>query len=406
VDTVVLAPAGYLLDPDIGSDYERPWRLAQGLAKRGLRVVVVAREAKRMAELGPNVELSCPPGALPTTPTGRIIDRANLYWHARQVAHKEIAAGRALVVHHLGPCGEQSPSLIARIPIPFVYGPLPASRPSNHQDNDEWLSWLRTPGAGRANARLSAIAAQPARHVAHLLWLRTMRRADAITVEAAANVVDRNPNVVVIPPGIDEVQFSPHGQGLPVGGRVIAVGRLIGRKSYDLLIRAVALAIRSQRSVHLLLVGSGPEENALRLLASQLGVTAAVTFVGDVPRAQLPRLLQTAEIFCHPARWDNVPFAPLEAMACGLPTVVSNAGGLPDIVGDAGLVHVSGDVDSLAQAILRVLSSQSVRQALGEAARKRVVEHFTWQAMCDSYLKLYERLGENTRVNRSAELVP
>ena len=71
MDTVVLAPAGYLVDPDVGSDYERPWRLAQGLAKRGLRVVVVAREAKRLDELGPNVELARLPGRPPNRSSSR-----------------------------------------------------------------------------------------------------------------------------------------------------------------------------------------------------------------------------------------------------------------------------------------------------------------------------------------------
>src|SRR2546428_4056519 len=124
MDTVVLAPAGYLIDPDVGSDYERPWRLAQGLAKRGLRVVMVARDAKRIDELGPNIELQCPPGDLPSSPMGRMIDRANLYVHARRVVYRELAAGRASVVHHLGPCSEESPSLIGKLRVPFVYGPL------------------------------------------------------------------------------------------------------------------------------------------------------------------------------------------------------------------------------------------------------------------------------------------
>jgi glycosyltransferase involved in cell wall biosynthesis len=340
------------------------------------------------------VELSCPAGGLPNSPTGRLIDRANLYWHARQVAHAEVAAGRAIVVHHLGPCGQQSPSLVTKIPIPFVYGPMPASRPASLEDDDEWLSWLRTPDASRVQRRLSSIAAASGRMPAHILWRRTVRRADAITVEAEANVSNQYPNEVVIPPGIDEVLFSPQVRSVPVPGRVVAVGRLISRKGYDLLIDAVARIKQSHAAVNLLVVGSGPEENALRLLATKMGLDSAVTFTGDVPRAELPGLLRSAEVFCHPARWDNVPFAPLEAMACGLPAVVSAAGGLPDIVGKTGLVHPVGDVEGLTQALLSILTSQTTRQALGDAARARIVERFTWQAMCDSYLDLYRRLAD------------
>ncbi len=219
LDTVVLAPAGYLLDPDIGSDYERPWRLAQGLARRGLRVVVVAREVKRPLELGPNVEVVAPPGDLPRTPVGRIVDRANLYWHARQIVNREVSTGRALVVHHSGPCGEQSPSLVAPIPIPFVYGPIPAAQPAD-VPGDDWLSWLRTPNASPMQAKLSRFTASQTRSLARSLWRRTLRRADAVTVEAHANAPTGYSDAVVIPPGVDITRFSRDGYGDPVPGRV------------------------------------------------------------------------------------------------------------------------------------------------------------------------------------------
>jgi glycosyltransferase involved in cell wall biosynthesis len=393
MDTVILAPAGYLLDPDIGSDYERPWRLAHGLGRRGLRVVVVAREVKRAIELGPNIELVPPPGNLPTTPIGRIVDRANLYWHARRIVNREVSAGRAFVVHHSGPCGEQSPSLVAPVPIPFIYGPVPAPQPDNVAF-DDWLSWLRTPDASAMQARLSRFAANQTRSLARSLWRRTLRRADAITVEAATNAPTGHPNAVVIPPGVDITRFSPDGYGDPVPGRVMAVGSLISRKGYDLLLRAVARIVRNHRSTHLVLVGIGPQEFSLRRLAGELGIVSSVTFAGSVARADLPRLLCSAQAFSHPAVFDTFPLAPLEAMACGLPTVVSSAGALPTIVGEAGLVHPVGDEEELARLLLELLSSPRLRRSLGAAARARVVQHFTWQTMCDSYLDLYQQLSK------------
>jgi glycosyltransferase involved in cell wall biosynthesis len=405
MDTVVLAPAGYLLDPDIGSDYERPWRLAEGLARRGLRVVVVAREVKRMADLGPNVELARPPGSLPTSPVGRIADRANLYWYARLISRREVSAGRALVVHHLGPCGEYSPSLIAKLPIPFVYGPLPASRPPNIPD-DEWLSWLRTPNATAAQATLSRVAAVPARIAAHFLWLRMIRRADAVIVESAANAPPERPDAVVIPPGVNVTLFSPDKRDDPIPGRVMAVGNLLGRKGYDVLIRAIARVARTRPQAHLVLAGSGPDELSLRRLAGQLGIDSSVTFAGNVPRADLPRLLRSSEVFSHPATFDTFPLALLEAMACGLPTVVSSAGALPDIVGRAGLVHPVGDDKQLAQSLLQVLSSAELRRSLGAAARARAVKTYTWQAMSDSYLELYRELADTKVKLRPRKPVP
>lgn len=354
--------------------------------------MLVAREARRLEELGPNVKLERPPGHPPTSPAGKIVDRANLYLHARRIAYREVDSGRAFVVHHLGPCGEQSPSLIGQLSVPFIYGPLPAQRPANLRD-DEWLSWLLTPGATQAQARLSKIVAGSAGVAAHWLWRRTVVRADAVTVEARANVSRWNPRAIVIPPGIDVIQFSPDTRGQPVPGRIVAVGRLIARKGYDVLIRAVHRVIQSYQPAHLLLVGSGPQEDSLRSLAGQLGITASIRFTGNIARADLPRLLHSAEVFCHPARWDNVPFAPLEAMACGVPTLVSSIGALPEVVGEAGMVHAVGDEEELARQLLEVLLSRNVKHALGAAGRARVVEHFTWQAMCDAYLELYRRLA-------------
>jgi glycosyltransferase involved in cell wall biosynthesis len=391
-DTVVLAPAGHLLDPDVGSDHERPWRLADGFAKRGFRVVIVAREVRRVEELGPNVELERPPGRSPTSPVGKIIDRASLYLHARRVAYREVASGRVLVVHHVGPCSERSPSLIGRLPVPFVYGPMPASRPTDPND-DEWLSWLLTPNATVVQARLSKLVAAPAGHAAHWLWNRTIRTADAVSVEAHANAPSGVRNVVVIPPGVDIIQFHPRPGGQPADGRIIAVGKLLDRKRYDVLIRAVSRVQRSYPQAHLLLVGSGPQEQSLRLLATQLGIGASVTFTGSIPRADLPRLLHSAEVFCHPAILDTFPLAVLEAMSSGLPTVVSSAGALPEIVGRAGVVHTVGDEEDLARQLLHVFSSGRLREALGTAARARVVERFTWQVMCDAYIDLYQGLG-------------
>jgi glycosyltransferase involved in cell wall biosynthesis len=394
LETVVLAPAGYLLDPAIGSDYERPWRLVEGLAKRDLRVVVVARDVRQLERLGRNVELARPPGRAPASPLGRIVDRVNLYAYARRVVNKEIASGNVLAVHHLGPCGEQSPSLVGPLTVPFVYGPLPGPRPVMVAD-DEWLSWLLTAKASRLQAKMSMLAAAPTRPLARALWRRTVRRADAVTVEASVNAPPGFREVVTIPPGIDASQFSPIAGADRVPGRVITAGRLIARKGYDILIRAMRDLVREYRPAHLLIVGTGPEELSLKLLVASLDLASSVTFAGDVSRASLPDLLRSADVFCHPAVWDNVPFAVLEAMACGLPVTVSSAGGLPEMVGDAGLVHPVGIEKSLTAQLLDLLTHPILRKSLGIAARARVTEFFTWDRMCDAYLDLYTELASS-----------
>jgi glycosyltransferase involved in cell wall biosynthesis len=139
------------------------------------------------------------------------------------------------------------------------------------------------------------------------------------------------------------------------------------------------------------LIGSGPQLVPLKMLAEQLGITSSVAFAGSISRAELAALLHSAEVFCHPASWDTFPLAVLEAMSSGLPTVVSSAGALPEIVGTAGLVHRVGDEQDLSRQLLSVISNAGLREALAVAARARVVERFTWPAMCDAYIGLYQR---------------
>lgn len=276
-----------------------------------------------------------------------------------------------------------------------MYGPVPATLPADFYD-EEWQSWLRTPNARIMQTRLSSVLVSQARPFAKFLRRRTIRRADAITVEARAEGHD-HPNVAVIRPGIDIDQFKPRNRSEPEAGRVVAVGRFLPRKGYDVLIRAVARLARSLPSTRLLLIGSGPQEQSLRLLATQLGIDAAVTFTGNVSRSELIRLLQSAEVFCHPAKWESYfPAAPLEAMACGLPMMVSTAGALPELVGNfAGLVHTIGDDEELASNLRDVLTNGTRRRALGSAARAHIVKHFTWETMCDSYHDLYRRLADS-----------
>jgi glycosyltransferase involved in cell wall biosynthesis len=242
---------------------------------------------------------------------------------------------------------------------------------------------------------LSHLVAGPGGVVGRWLAHNTYRRASALVVEAKANMPAGAQNVVVIPPGIDHERFIPAAPERRVSGRVISVGTLIHRKGYDVLIRAMRHVIYENRAAHLVLVGSGPLQRSLESLVSDLKLNDSVTFRGSVPRADLPQLLQSAEVFCHPARLDTFPLAPLEAMACGLPILVSSTGALPEMAGRAGIVHTTGNEIELARHLLEMLSNRALRESAGAAARARVIERFTWAAVCDAYSDLYGRLIHN-----------
>jgi glycosyltransferase involved in cell wall biosynthesis len=392
--SVVLAPAGYEVSPEYGSDPERPWRLVEGLSRRGIRVTVVARRVTSQSQWSAGVTVRLLPGTMPATPMGRLLDRVRLYRYARRVALGELDRTDVLAVHHMAPCGPASPSLLPRLPVPFVYGPMPNLGAVASPEG--WSLWLGTRQASSPQQAAGKLFGQAVTPVARALWRRTMNMADAVTVEAVANVPQERPDAVVIPMGVDLELFSP-ASVTPVPGRIVSVHALLPRKGTDVLIRAVARVKLQFPTVHAMIAGDGPELERLQQLSTELGVGASVTFLGRVPRQELPKLYQSAAAFCHAARTDTFPMAVLEAMACGIPVLASSAGAFAEMVGTAGLIHPVGSFDVLGDQIGEVLGHQLYRDQLSVAARERAVRVYSIDGMCESYLRLYTELSSLRR---------
>jgi len=153
---------------------------------------------------------------------------------------------------------------------------------------------------------------------------------------------------------------------------VLAVARLVPQKGLDLLIVAFAsLQERERAGWRLELVGDGPERSALVALARRHGISDQVVFAGF--QAEPLRYMQQASIFALPSRFEGMPNALLEAMASGLPSVVSDASPGPlEMVSDGrqGLVVPSEDAKSLSEALERLIADEPLRRQLGEAAQE------------------------------------
>ncbi len=163
---------------------------------------------------------------------------------------------------------------------------------------------------------------------------------------------------------------------------VLALARLQPQKGLDLLIRAFAsLAPLSRKGWRLTLVGEGPEGTALEHLCRELGLDAEVSFEGF--RSDTQTYLRRASIFALPSRFEGMPNALLEAMASGLPSVVSDASPGPlEMVRDGveGLVVPSENVEALACALERMILDPSLRERCGLKARKSL-EALDWSVL-------------------------
>lgn len=210
--------------------------------------------------------------------------------------------------------------------------------------------------------------------------------ADALRIEAIAQGV--RSRWVLVRNGIDLGRFTPSetdpgaarvalglDPALPIVG---AVGRLEARKGHDDLLRAVArLGGRpGARPPALMLVGDGPERDALRSLAGALGIADAVRFVGTVPDVR--PWLAAMDAFVLPSREEGSSNAALEAMACGRAVIATDVGGTAELLEDGrtGLIVPPRDPEALATALATVLDAPAYAAGLGAAARAVVEERY------------------------------
>jgi len=183
--------------------------------------------------------------------------------------------------------------------------------------------------------------------------------------------------------GIDLRAFAPRAAE-PAGPPVIfALGRLVPKKGFDVLIRALAEVAPGRPDLTLEIAGDGPERAALEALARDLGVGAAVRFLGVVGRDAVLASLRRATVFALPCRLDGsdrdgIPVALMEAMAVGVPVVSTRISGVPELVesGGSGLLVPAGDAPALARALSRLLGNPALRARLAAGGRARVVAEF------------------------------
>lgn len=223
------------------------------------------------------------------------------------------------------------------------------------------------------------------------LWLSTSRY-NALQIEGHFGRA-----VTLVPNGVDVDKFAAPRRsretvrcqfGVPEGvPLVVSVGRLIGWKGLHVVVEALS----GIPEAHYLIVGQGEERERLAQLASKLGLADRVHFAGVQAHADLPDILHAADAFVQPSVGEEAfGISVVEAMAAGLPVLVSKNGGMVEIIQDAahGFVLPPGDVEAWRDALGQVMGDANLRAKVGRAARERVVEHFTWAGNAKSLLRL------------------
>ncbi|WP_091737720.1 N-acetyl-alpha-D-glucosaminyl L-malate synthase BshA [Marininema mesophilum] len=142
----------------------------------------------------------------------------------------------------------------------------------------------------------------------------------------------------------------------------------------------------------LLLVGEGPYLSQATDMAEERGLMDRVVFLGK--QDKVAKLISLADVFLLPSSKESFGLVALEAMACGVPTVGSNAGGIPEVVADGktGFLSNVGDVDAMADHAIRLLTDPDLYRNFSENGRARAQEHFCAEKIADQYEALYKRV--------------
>ncbi|MBI2862729.1 MAG: glycosyltransferase family 4 protein [Chloroflexi bacterium] len=161
---------------------------------------------------------------------------------------------------------------------------------------------------------------------------------------------------------------------------ILYVGTLEPRKNLVRLVRAFAQLRREHGLPHWLVLAGPPGwgERVVYTTIEAEGVGDRVLFPGYLPAQELPLWYNTADLFVYPSLYEGFGFPPLEAMACGVPVVVSNRASLPEVVGEAGVLVDPEDTEGLAEAMARVLTDKSLRSELAARGRTQA-SRFSWR---------------------------
>jgi len=231
--------------------------------------------------------------------------------------------------------------------------------------------------------------------------VRRMDRMIAVSTPLAARVqslMAMPEKVVVIPNGVDTSRFVASSAGLPWRYRLLWIGRFSPEKGLEHLIRAMPDILVQFPETSLTLIGDGPLRPAVEQQVVEMGLEKEIHFTGIVPHDDIPSHLADCDVFALPSLSEGLPLVLVEAMSAGKPAVATNVGGIPDVVvaegeGQTGYLVPAGDHQALARAIAQLISDPASAKRMGERARTRVEEHFSWPRIADQTLALYRSLG-------------
>lgn len=205
--------------------------------------------------------------------------------------------------------------------------------------------------------------------------------------------ITKNTRITQIPNFVIDVQNQPISY-LREKYALLFLGRLNVEKGFFDLLEAAVVA-RQKFPEFMLRCGGEGDMNSVTSAIKELGIESNVTLLGWVEEEDRLKLFDSATIFVLPSYIEGVPMGILEAMAAGVPCIATTVGGIPDVIEPNvdGILVAPGDVHALANAIVLLLGDENMRTTMGAAAKKKISERFSAEAVVPQLEAIYRELG-------------
>ena len=199
--------------------------------------------------------------------------------------------------------------------------------------------------------------------------------------------------ITVIPNGIDIEIFKPSSIKKSLSFRIVTTASAdIPLKGLRHLILALPRVIRQFPLTSLTVIGKSPEKSNLNSLIDDLDLEDKITFRSGISEKEIVKTYHDSDIAVIPSLYEGFGFGAGEAMACGVPLISTDSGGLKQVIGDAALKIKPGSVNEIEEGILKLFTEEKIRQELAKKGRERMEEFFDWKIAASAYIEVFKKI--------------
>ena len=199
--------------------------------------------------------------------------------------------------------------------------------------------------------------------------------------------------ITVIPNGIDIGIFKPTSIKKFLSFRIVTTASAdIPLKGLRHLILALPRVIRQFPLTSLTVIGKSPQKSNLNKLIDDLDLEDKITFRSGISEKEIVKTYHDSDIAVIPSLYEGFGFGAGEAMACGVPLISTDSGGLKQVIGDAALKIKPGSVNEIEEGILKLFTEEKIRQELAKKGRERMEEFFDWKIAASAYIELFKKI--------------